>query len=159
MGHPQNSILAKTITDASGADELVGCAAECPCSVCGRLSRPRLRRPVSVPQICFTTRCLLMFISGPSTEILTYCVIGEATRFHVTHVLRDQTASVSFGGIIQAWIRWASGSRFLSVDPCWSHIGRCFVDQLGAQATTVLVGAAGKTWFICSSHGREYGPR
>ena len=42
LGHPQNSTLAKMISDAGGS--------RYPCSVCKRMSRPRLRRPVSVPR-------------------------------------------------------------------------------------------------------------
>ena len=62
--------------------------------------------------------------------------------FHVTHVLRDQTVRSLFEGIMHAWIKWVGAPRFLMVDSHQSHIARCFVDQLGALGTIVLVGAA-----------------
>ena len=46
LGHPQNSTLAKMITDAGGSEEIIKCANRYPCSVCKRMSR----RPVSVPR-------------------------------------------------------------------------------------------------------------
>ena len=49
LGHPQNSTLAKMITD-TGGNEVIKCANRYPCSVCKRMSRPRLWRPVSVPR-------------------------------------------------------------------------------------------------------------
>ena len=50
LGHPQNSTLAKMISDAHGSEEMIKCATRHPCSVCKRMSRTRLRRPVSVPR-------------------------------------------------------------------------------------------------------------
>ena len=50
LGHPQNSTLAKMTSDAGGCEEMITCATRYPCSVCKRMSRPRLRRPVSVPR-------------------------------------------------------------------------------------------------------------
>ena len=50
LGHPQNSTLAKMITDAGGSEELIKCATRYQCSVCKRMSQPRLRRLVSVPR-------------------------------------------------------------------------------------------------------------
>ena len=50
LGHPQNSTLAKMITDVGGSEEMIRCANRYPCPVCKRMSRPRLRRPVSVPR-------------------------------------------------------------------------------------------------------------
>ena len=44
LGHPQNSTLAKMISDARGMEEMIKCATRYPCSVCKRMSRPRLRR-------------------------------------------------------------------------------------------------------------------
>ena len=68
LGHPQNSTLAKMISDAGGSEEMIKCATRYPCPVCKRMSRPRLRRPVSVPRtrqfndtlladVHFWTRC------------------------------------------------------------------------------------------------------
>ena len=50
LGHPQNSTLAKMISGAGGSEETIKCATRYPCSVCKRMSWPRLRRPVSVPR-------------------------------------------------------------------------------------------------------------
>ena len=38
------------ISDAGGIEEMIKCATRYPCSVCKRMSRPRLRRPVSGPR-------------------------------------------------------------------------------------------------------------
>ena len=45
-----------------------------------------------------------------------------------------------------AWVKWAGAPRFLLVDPHRSHLARQVVKQLGAQGTTVLVGAAEASW-------------
>ena len=50
LGHPHNSTLAKMISDAGGSEEMIKCSTRYPCSVCKRMSRPRLRRPVSIPR-------------------------------------------------------------------------------------------------------------
>ena len=39
-----------------------------------------------------------------------------------------------------------SSTFFLLVDPRRSHLARQFIEQLGAQGTTVLVGAAEASW-------------
>ena len=50
LGHPQNSTLAKMISDAGGSEDMIKCETRYPCSVCKRMSQPRLRRPVSLPR-------------------------------------------------------------------------------------------------------------
>ena len=43
-------------------------------------------------------------------------------------------------------MKWAGAPRFLLVDPHKSHWAQQFIEQLGAQDTTVLVGAAEASW-------------
>ena len=62
LGHPQNSTLAKMISDAGGSEEMIKCATRYACSVCKRMSRPRLRRPVSVPRV---GRCAFLELPRP----------------------------------------------------------------------------------------------
>ena len=54
-----------------------------------------------------------------------------------------------------AWVKWAGAPRFLLVDPHRSHLARQFIEQLGAQSTTVLVGAAeaSRTRGLVERHG------
>ena len=53
-----------------------------------------------------------------------------------------------------AWVKWAGAPRFLLVDPHRSHLARQFIEQLGAQGTTVLVGAAEASWCgLVERHG------
>ena len=47
---------------------------------------------------------------------------------------------------MNAWVKWAGAPRFLLVDPHRSHLARKFIEQLGAQGTTDLVGAAEALW-------------
>ena len=47
---------------------------------------------------------------------------------------------------MNAWVKWARAPRFLLVDPHRSHLARYFTEQLGAQGTAVLVGAAEASW-------------
>ena len=75
LGHPQNSRLAKMISDAGGSEEMIKCANRYPCSVCKRMSRPvsdvlcQFQEPDSSMTLCW-----LMCISG----------IFEAVRFWCT---------------------------------------------------------------------------
>ena len=65
LGHPQNSTLATMISDAGGSEEIIKSATRYPCSVHKRMSRPRLRRPVSVPRTRqFNDTHWLMCVSG-----------------------------------------------------------------------------------------------
>ena len=87
FGHPRMSTLAKMIADAGGSEEMVKCATRYPCSVCKRMSRPRLRRLVSVPRTRQFNDTLLAdvhFWSYQGRDVLVYSLIDEATRFHVT---------------------------------------------------------------------------
>ena len=96
LGHPQNSTLAKMITDAGGSEEMIKCATRYLCSVCKRMSRPRLRRPVSVPRTRQFNDTLLADVHfwnhQQGSEVLVYSMIDEATRFHVTQILPSQSA-------------------------------------------------------------------
>ena len=90
LGHPQNSTLAKVISDAGGSEEVINCATQYPCSVCKRMSRRRLRRPVSVPRTRQFNDILLAevhFWNHQGREVLVCSMIDEATRFHVTQIL------------------------------------------------------------------------
>ena len=84
-----------------------------------------------------------------------YSLIGEATRFHVTQILPKQSARDLYEAIMTAWVKWAGAPRFLLVDPHRSHSARQFIEQLGAQGTTVPVGAAEASWIrgLVESHG------
>ena len=149
LGHPQKSTLAKMITDAGGSEEMIKCATRYPCSVCKRMHRPRLRRPVSVPRTRQFNDTLLAdvhFWNYEGREVLVYSMIDEATRFHVTQILPSQSARDLYEAIMTAWVKWAGYPRFLLVDPHRSHLTRQFIEQLGAQGTTVLVGAAEASW-------------
>ena len=144
-GHPQNSALAKMISDAGGSEEMIKCATRYPCSVCKRMSQPRLRRPVSVPRTRLFNDTLLAdvhFWNYQGREVLVYSMIDEATRFHVTQILLSPSARALYEAIMTAWVKWAGAPRFLLVDPHRSHQARQFIEQLEAQGTTVLVGAA-----------------
>ena len=70
---------------------------------------------------------------------MVYSLIDEATRFHVTQIVPSQSARDLYEAIMNAWVKWAGVSRFLLVDPHRSHLARQFIEQLGAQGTTVLV--------------------
>ena len=145
----KNSTLAKMISDAGGSEEMIKCATRYPCSVCKRMSRPRLRRPVSVPRTRQFNDTLLAdvhFCNCQGREVLVYSVIDEATRFHVTQIVPSQSARDLYEAIMNAWVKWAGAPRFLLVDPHRSHLARQFIEQLGAQGTTVLVGAAEASW-------------
>ena len=149
LGHPLNSTLAKMITDAGGSEEMIKCANRYPCSVCKRMPRPRLRRPVSVPRTRQFNDTLLAdvhFWNYQGSEVLAYSLIDEATRFHVTQVVPSQSARDLYEAIMNAWVKWARAPRFLLLDPHRSHLARQFIEQLGAQGTTVLVGAAEASW-------------
>ena len=96
LGHPQNSKLAKVISDADGSEEMIKCATRYPCSVCKRMSRPRLRRPVSVPRTRQFNDTLLADVhiwTYQGCEVTVYSMIDEATWFHVTQILPSQSAS------------------------------------------------------------------
>ena len=57
------------------------------------MSRPRLRRPVSVPRTRQSIDTLLAdvhFWNYQGRGVLVYSLIDEATRFHVTHILPSQ---------------------------------------------------------------------
>ena len=149
LGHPQHSTLAKMISDAGGCEAMIKCATRYPCSVCKRMSRPRLRRPVSVPRTRQFNDTLLAdvhFWNFRGREVSVYSMIDEATRFHVTQILPSQSARDLYEAIMTAWVKWAGVPRFLLVDPHRSHLARQFIEQLGAQGTTVLVGAAEASW-------------
>ena len=92
------------------------------------------------------TLCWPMCISGITKEVLVYSLIDEAIRFHVTQVVPLQSARDLYEAIMNAWVKWAGAPRFLLVDPHRSHLARQFIEQLGAQGTTVLVGAAKASW-------------
>ena len=149
LGHPQNSILAKRISDAGGSDEKIKCANRYPCSVCKRMSRPRLRRLVSVPRTRQFNDTLLAdvhFWNFRGREVLVYSMIDEATRFHVIQILPSQSARDLYEPIMTARVKWAGAPSVLLVDPHKSHLTRQFIEQLGAQGATVLVGAAEDSW-------------
>ena len=75
LGHPQNSTLAKMITDAAGSEEMIKCATRYPCSVCKRMSQPCHRRPVSVPRTRQFNDTLLadVHISGITKAVKFWC--------------------------------------------------------------------------------------
>ena len=134
LGHLQNSTLAKMISDAGGSEEMIKCATRYPCSVCKRMSRPRLRRPVSVPRTRQFNDTLLAdvhFWNYQGREVLVYSLIDEATRFHVTQIVSSQSARDLYEAIMNAWVKWAGAPRFLLVDPHRSHLARQFIEQLG----------------------------
>ena len=75
LGHPQNSTLAKMISDAGGNEDMIKCATRYPCFVCKRMSRPRLRRPcVSFQEPDSSmTLCWLMCITGITKAVKFRC--------------------------------------------------------------------------------------
>ena len=112
-----------------------------------RMSRPRLRRPVSVPRTRQFNDTLLadVFFWNYQGRV-GFGVLDEATRFPVTQILPSQSARDLYEAIMTAWVKWAGAPRFLLVDPHRSHLARQFIEQLGAQGTTVFVGAAEASW-------------
>ena len=139
------------VTDAGGSEEIIKCATRYPSSVGKRMSRPRLRRPVSVPRTRQFNDTLLAdvhFWNYQGREVLVYSLIDEATRFHVTQILPSQSARDLYEAIMTAWVKWARAPRFLLVDRHTSHLARQFIEQLGAQGTAVLV-----SWRLQMPHG------
>ena len=92
--------------------------------------------------------------------VLVHSLIDEATRFHVTQIVPSQSARDLYEAIMNAWVIWAGAPRFLLVDPHRSHLARQFIEQLGAQGTTVLVGAAEASWTrrLVERHGVFHDP-
>ena len=54
-----------------------------------------------------------------------------------------------------AWVKWAGTTPFLLCDPHRSHMAQQFIEQLGAQGTTSLMGAAEASWTrgLVARHG------
>ena len=137
LGHPQNSTLASMISDAGGSEELIKCATLYPCSVCKRMTRPRLWRPVSVPRTRQFDDALLAelhFWNYQGREVLVCSLIDEATRFQVTQILPSQSARDLYEAIMTAWVKWAGAPRFLVVDRHRSYLARQFIEQLRRKA-------------------------
>ena len=98
-----------------------------------------------------------------------YSLIDEATRFHVTQILPSQPARDLYEAIMNVWVKWAGTPRFLLVDTHRSHLARQFIEKLGAQGTTVLVGAAEASWtrglverheaYVCDAWWKHDGSR
>ena len=127
------------------------CATQYPCSVCKRISRPRLWRLVSVQRTRQFNDILLADVhvwNYQGREVLVFSLIDEATRLHVTQILPPQSARDLYEAIMNAWVKWAGAPRFLLVDPHRSHWARQFIEQLKAPGTTVLLGAAEALWTL-----------
>ena len=125
----------------------MGLGIRVPCAK--RISRPLLQRPVSVPRTRQFNDTLLAdvhFWNYQGREVLVYSMTDDATRCHVTQNLPSQSARDLYEAIMIAWVKWAGAPRFLFVDPHRSHLARQFIEQLGAQGTTVLVGAPEASW-------------
>ena len=118
-------------------DIRVLCASECPGPVSEVLCQ--FQEPDS-------SMTLVHFWNYQGREDLVNSMIDEATQFHVTQILPSQSARDLYEAIMAAWVKWAGAPRFLLVDPHRSHLARQFIEQLGAQGTTVLVGAAEASW-------------
>ena len=78
-----------------------------------------------------------LFFPFLSFSFLFFPFLDEATRFHVTQILPSQPARDLYEAIMTASVKWAGAPRFLLVDPHRSHLARQFIEQLGAQGTTV----------------------
>ena len=79
-----------------------------PCSVCERMSRSRLRRPVSVPRTRQFNNTLLAdvhFWDYQGREVLVYSLIDEATRFHVTQISPSQSARDLYEATMNTWVK------------------------------------------------------
>ena len=149
MGHPMPSTLAKMLHEAGADDNLIKCAMKYPCPVCLRQQRPRMRRPTSVPRTRQFNDTLLVGVNYwdcNGEQVLMYHMIDEATRFHVAHVLANQSAPALYEAIMASWIKWAGPPRFILVDPHRSQNAKYVVEKLGQEGTTVLAGAAEASW-------------
>ena len=100
-------------------------------------------------------RWLMHFCNYEGREVLVYSLIDVATRFHGTQILPSQSARDLHEAIMSAWVKWARAPRFLLVVPRRSHLVRQFIEQLGAQSTTVPVKAAevSRTRGLVERHG------
>ena len=103
------------ISDAGGSEEMIKCATRYPCSVCKRMARPRLRRPVSVPRTRQFNDTLLAdvhFRNYQGREVLVYSLIDEATRFHVTQIVPSQSARDLYEAIMECLGEMGRSSTF-----------------------------------------------
>ena len=81
LGHPQKSTLVKIISDDGVSEEMIKCAKRYPCSVCKRMSRPRFRRPVSVPRTRQFNDTLLADVHFWNTMAVSAGVLVEGPVF------------------------------------------------------------------------------
>ena len=158
MGHPMAATLGKMLADAGASDEMISCALRYSCGTCHNMTGPRTRRPAAVPRTRTFNEIILVdtnFITIGDTQYMLYHMVDDATRFHVCDVVSQQTGKALFQSIMNSWIRWAGAPRFLIADPLPSQAGREFNDLLGAQGTTVLIGAAEASWTrgVVERHG------
>ena len=151
------------ISDAGGSEVMIKCATRYPCSVCKRMSRPRLRRPVSVPRTRQFNDTLLADVhcwNYQSREVLVFSLIDESIRFHVTQVLPLQSARDLYEAIMGAWVKWAGAPRFLLVDPHRSLLARPGNTRhhrfRGSCRSIMDPWSCGTSWRICAIHGSQW---
>lgn len=86
--------LAKILLDHGGGDQLVQCSAKYPCPECRSSAGPRPRRPVAIPRTRQFNDTLLgdvHFWEHRRATVLVYSLIDEATRFHLAHLVPNNT--------------------------------------------------------------------
>lgn len=158
MGHPMAATLGKMLADAGASEDMISCALRYNCSTCHQMTMSRTRRPAAVPRtkgFNDMVLCDTNFFTLGDRQYMLFHVIDDATRFHVCDIIEHQTGEALFASIMSSWIRWAGPPRFLVGDPLPGQVSQVFSERLGAQGTTVMIGAAEASWTrgVVERHG------
>ena len=160
LGHPDNSLLVKFLTERKAEPYFIQAARDYACSTCHETSvGPKLARPSTIHVDGDFGDVIGMDVaywtSAQGKKYMFTHVLDEATLFHQA-VATGRTPEDQFAVLADSWFKWAGPCKTLYVDPAGEYVGDHFREQLQREGIQAHVSAGEAHWQLgrVEAHGR-----
>ena len=150
LGHPDNRLFAKVLTEQQWSKECVDGAADMQCPVCFEAQRPKLARPAHISEPREFNELIIMdgvdWTSKEGNKFHFYHVIDAGTNFQIAFVTENRTSLQVIEQLRTHWFQWAGPPKMLLTDSAGEFCSEEFSQFLQENDVKTTIVPAESHW-------------
>ena len=150
LGHPDNRLFAKVLTEQQWSKEVIEGVSDMQCPVCFEAQRPKLARPAHLSEPREFNELIIMdgidWTSKEGMKFHFYHIIDAGTNFQIAFVTENRTSQQVIEQLRTHWLQWAGPPKMLLTDSAGEFCSDEFSQFLQANDVKATIVPAESHW-------------
>ncbi len=150
LGHPDNRLFAKVLSEQQWNKEVIDGVTDMQCPVCFETQRPKLARPSHLSEPREFNELIILdgvdWTSKEGNKFHFYHVIDAGTNFQIAFVTDNRTSTQVIEQLRTHWLQWAGPPKMLLTDSAGEFCSEEFSQFLQSNDIKATIVPAESHW-------------